>query len=727
MNSTEPQEPTEEIPGFSGELPGAPDEFARAPDGSESSESISEGAYVVEGDSASPPPGKDLLSEENLKAIMIQFNPHSFKDITTIQKGVENFFLFAQSHLALSHPEQLHHLGEKDLQHLEERGAIELYEYIKLSEDRGRLLTKTVVIRPASLKADQVAKVKLGCVRGSVVSILEYIQERDRKMRELEAEGQLGPWVNQRFLRDNPSGGGAAFAADTIGRAELNQMIPELRNLSFDGFLANEVKPRDDLLIPVLSLLGKRSEDLLSELAAFAKLPQAGEDALRARIPRSILISLARDFQLLAPAANDLISMPDAKVKETRSEIEYIYLLYVQMARKILFALLPREETGWISGKGVSQDERYLEELKKHPSFTQGDQWADSDTFLQCYAALIRHVRSIREVRKEFLIDLVTQETVYKLNMQFEPVLLRPDTFEVADTSVDSYIPREELYKAVCAKMKSLEDVAFMEERRTSNEAEEKRGVYFIFRANLAQAFIRFTNRRNYVQLFCRSNGMNKGVYDLLVGVTEGVTPEAVVDEQIALSRAIREWEDEEEKERIRKEKASMGLLARLIMFFRNLFGMGESAGGRRSDDADGSEDDESNGAGRDKKSGKGARRKRSKVIKGPREKEVVVPVRVQKAVDYVERNFKGLIWLDEVMLALNTVKFNPDQVGDMLFYDKYDRYLEVRPLINIRRVFIIRENEDDPTWVSSTIDYLENVVLQKEEHRVLVSYLRAL
>ena len=53
-------------------------------------------------------------------------------------------------------------------------------------------------------------------------------------------------------------------------------MIPALRNLSFDGFLANDVKPRDELLIPVLAMLAKRTEDLLSDLAAFAKISQAG-------------------------------------------------------------------------------------------------------------------------------------------------------------------------------------------------------------------------------------------------------------------------------------------------------------------------------------------------------------------------------------------------------------------------------------------------------------------
>jgi hypothetical protein len=656
--------------------------------------------------------GRDLLSEEDLKAVMIQFNPHASKDITTIQKGVENFFLFQQSHLALTQPEQLQHLGERDLKLLAERGAVVPFQYIKLSEDRSRLSTKAVLIRPASLKAEQVNRVKMGCVRGSVIAILEYIHERDRKLRTLEAEGQLGQWVSQRFLRDGLSGKGES-------RAELNQMLAALRNLSFDGFLANEVQPGDELLIPVLTLLGKRSAELLADLTTYAKVPQEAEDALNARMPRSLLVPLARDFHLLQPPASDLIAMPNSTIKETRSEIEYIYLLYVQLARKILLALLPREETAWISAKGVAQDERYLEELEKHPSFTQGDQWTEAGTFLQCFAGLVRHVRVVREVRKQYLIELITQETVFKLNMQFEPVLLSPETFEVADSSVDAYIPRDELYRAVCDRMKSLEDVAFMEERRA---ASGPRGLYFIFRANLPQAFIRHPNRRSYIHLFCRSNGMGKGIYDLLINVTEGQTPEGIVDEQIALARAIREWEDELEKERLRRERAGLGFFGRLLAFLRKLFGLANEDQNRQGDDRRGGEDHLVS----EKKTTASERRKRSGVIKGPRSKEIVVPARVQKAVDYVERNFKGLIWLDEVMTALNTVKFTRDQVGDMLFYDKYDRYLEVRPLINIRRVFISRENEDDPTWVQSTIDYLENITPQKPEHRALIGFLRS-
>ncbi|MCB1322032.1 MAG: hypothetical protein KDK34_17370, partial [Leptospiraceae bacterium] len=105
----------------------------------------------------------------------------------------------------------------------------------------------------------------------------------------------------------------------------------------------------------------------------------------------------------------------------------------------------------------------------------------------------------------------------------------------------------------------------------------------------------------------------------------------------------------------------------------------------------------------------------------------VTIPAKVQKAIDYVDRNFKGIIWIDEVLLTLGTVKYTADQIGDYLYYDKQNRYIEVKPLINIRRVFLRRENEGDPRWVQATIDYLENVAQPREEHSELLRHLRAI
>lgn len=696
----------------------APDE-AELIDGHRPGAGSSPDAPAIAGADASTPSSidnafagePDLMSEDDLKAVMIQFNPHSFKDIATIQKGVENFFLFQQSHLALTHPEQLQHLGEKDIQMLAERSALTPFEYVKLSEDKTRLEVKQVLIRPASLKGEQVAKVKLACVRGSVAAVLEYIHRRDDRITELEREGQLGQWVTQRFLRDQNLKGDS--------QSELNRMIPMLRNLSFDEYLAEEVKPREDLMMPMLSLLRRKADDLSGELHTYAQISGDAEQALQRRAARSVLLPLAGDFHVIQPAADNLIALPDESgVKEHRSELEYIYLLFVQMARKILFALLPREETTWIQPKGAGQDERYLEELKKHPSFLEGDSWQDARTFLECYTTLMKQVRKVREVRREYLVDLVTQQTILKLNMQFEPVLFSEATFEVPDRSVDSYIPRKELFKAVVERMKEHEDIATMEERRRLPDGRTAKGMYFMFRANLAQGFIRNPKRRNYMHLFSRSNGYENGIYDLLKDVQEGITPGEIIDEQIALSRAIRDWEAEQEKERLRKERAAMSLWSRFLAWLSALFG-GEPK--RRSEDA------AENGGGEAPAQEKKRKSRKKKIIRGPREKQLVVPAQIQKVVDYVQRNFKGLIWLDEVMHTLNTVKFTEDQVGDFLFYDKYGRYTEVRPLINIRRVFLTTENEDDPQWIESTLDYLENIHQSKEEHRALIKYLRGL
>ncbi|MCB1316648.1 MAG: hypothetical protein KDK27_11870, partial [Leptospiraceae bacterium] len=195
--------------------------------------------------------------------------------------------------------------------------------------------------------------------------------------------------------------------------------------------------------------------------------------------------------------------------------------------------------------------------------------------------------------------------------------------------------------------------------------------------------------------------------------------PREIEDEQIALSRAIRDWEAEIEKERLRKERARLGIWGRFVLFLKSLFGM-DASPRRRSED----HPDEEESAPRKRRNGKP---RKTGVLVGPREREVTIPAKVQKAIDYVDRNFKGIIWIDEVLLTLGTVKYTADQIGDYLYYDKQNRYIEVKPLINIRRVFLRRENEGDPRWVQATIDYLENVAQPREEHSELLRHLRAI
>lgn len=674
------------------------------------------------------PPGEvgpaaepDLLSETELKVLMSQFNPLASRDIQLIQKGVENFFLFRQSHFALTRVDQLQHLGARELAYLSDRGAVALCSYLHPSEDRERLILRGVVVRPASLKGEQVARVRAACVRGSAHAVVEFLNRRDEKIRQLMQEGTLGQWVSARFTAD--------ANLDAAGKRELKTMLPALRKYSVEQLLSEAGTP-EDLAVGILNLLNKSADILADELRSQQEVSEIVDAALASRGPRAVLVQLSPEYHVFQPPARDLLELPDsgAKLKENKSELEWLYLLYVQIARKILTQLLPEEERAWIQPRGVSQDERYLEELKKHPSFLYGEEWPDGRLFVECLEALIQKVRGVRAIRREYLVELLTQESLKKLNMQFEPVLISLETFTLPDPAMEGYMPRKELYHEVVNRLKSLPDVMHMEERRRPaqnrrGEAEE-RGAYFIYRANMPRAFVRNAKRRTMLHQFCRANGLTKGVYDLLVDVSSPATPAEIVEDQIALSRAIREWEAELEKERRRAERARLGFFGRILAFFAALFGM-TPRNTRRSEDrvepADAVDYDASEAPREDERTVR--KRSAGGILK--REKSGVIPQRIQKAIDFVERNHKGVIWLDEVVRALNSVKYSDAQIGDYLFYDRENRYVEIKSLREARPAYIRAANESSPAWARAALDYYENIANPLAEHGVLVQYLR--
>ena len=662
-----------------------------------------DGAQNVPGEPVIP----DLLADAELKGIMAQFNPMASKDITLIEKGVENFFLFHQAHYALTREDQLAHLGAAELDLLADRRALVRFQFLQVHEDTGQLVLRRVLIRPASLKGEQVGKVRRACIRGSAMAVAEFVFRRDRELRQMQEEGELAACVSKRFMQS----GGESEEINPRNKADLKHLLAGLPNLSIESLLTEETGLDDDLLAPTLAILRRPSAEILAELQLIGGGPSEGAVtalSLRGNLP--FLIELGRDFHLIQPAAGDLIQLSDSKVEEQKAETEWIYMLFVQLARQLLMHLLPSEETGWIQPRGYTQDKQYLEELQKHPSFEHGEDWEGAGLFLEAYQKLMKHVRSVRKVRREYLIDLMTQDSINKLNMQFEPVYFSPSRFELPDAAIENYIKKSDLYKAVLERMEADPEVLSYKEQR---EATGPAGTYFIYRANMPRAFIDNKGRRSFLHLFCKQNDMPRGIYDLLRAVDDSSAPRKLVDEQIGLSKAIREWEDEIEKERLKQERRKLGFFGRLLAFLRSLFGGNESPT-RRSDDVPSVQRKP-----REKKA------RKTGVIAGPRERQEVIPGRVQKAIDYVDRNFRGIIWLDEVLSALGTVRYNENQIGDMLFYDKENRYIEVKALLAIRRVFLYRSREQDEAWIQSTIDYLENVTPQREEHRELAHHLR--
>lgn len=347
-----------------------------------------------------------------------------------------------------------------------------------------------------------------------------------------------------------------------------------------------------------------------------------------------------------------------------------------------------------------------------------GEDWEGGALFVNCFERLNQQVQAIRYVRREYLLQLVMEETINRLNMQFEPVLFKLSEFEASDRSIEEYIPRKELFNEVTKRMQVVGDVLHAPERR---KQVDEPGVYFIFRSNMPRAFVNNPGRRHFLHLFCRENGLKGGVYDLLIDVSDPETSEEVVADQIALGKAIREWEDVQEKERRKRELARLGIFGRIAAFFKRLFGMSDIPE-RRAEDSMAERDAEV------KNEGFAGGRDPGVVDDGRiRKKTVAIPAKIQKAIDFVERNHRGLIWVDEILFALNSVKFTDHQIGDMLYYDKLDRYTEIRSVREIRPIYIQQMRLKDKRWLQETSDYLENITKQKQEYSLMVRYLRSL
>ena len=679
-------------------------DFLSRPAGAEQIDESAADPNATEAGTAAEEEGKDLVDEADLKGIMANFNPVAIRDIATIEKGVEHFFLFNNSHLALIRPEQLQHLTPPDLEALAERNAIAQFQYLEVSPEN-RLYARDVVVRPSSLKADQVRKVKQGCIYGSAVAILRYLAERDRRLRELEQAGDLSEHVSNQFrAADGPDD-------KSNTKQDLTRHLKALRVFSFE-YLLEQSGARAELIAPVFALLKKKSSDLEQELA-LVDMDDSARGALLDRMNRQIIFPLTRDYHLCQPPSSHLVDTEGGELREMRSEIEWIHLLFTQIARRILKSALPKEETEWIEPKGAKQAREYLATIKQHPSLSSGEAWDTDFNFAEAYENLLKKVTSFKEVRLGGLVDMLAIEALKPLNMNFEPYYFSMDSFEMNHALVKSYSKKEELYGKVLERIQESPEVYFQEERRSPGDPPGVGGLFLIFNYNLPRAFINHKSRRNFLHLMARSNGHEKGIYDLLRSVKEGIDPPEVVKEQIELSRAIREWEEEAEKERARQEKKNKPFFARIADWFLGLFGI--KAPSRRADDKnDGWRD-----GGSIDVPGKGG------VIGGPREKELRVPGKVQKAADAVERANKGLIWLDLVLEEINSTKYDEHSVGDFLHYDREDRYTEVRSLVNLRRVFIRKDRESDPNWLRSTIDYLDNISRPGPEIKPLREFLR--
>lgn len=666
---------------------------------------------------------QDMIGDQELKVLMLQFNPGAFKDIDLIEKGVENYFLFNQSPFALTKIEQLQHLKLHDLKFLEERKGIQSYQFLHFQKEIRELQIANVIIRPASLKADQIVKVKRGCILQSVAAVLEMLYARDQFILNASKNSEIEDWVHRNYLNVDDKG----VQINLSDSKFLEKSMQNLESLSLE-FLLGRLQIRGDLFSNIFQLLNQKPGEILNQLSIIKVEPEVLQ-AIEKRGSRPPLLQLHPRFHLFQPSLDELLSFRHASKEKGEegkfTELEIIFDLFTIIARKILLQILPGEESSWIELTGNFQAERYLEELKKHPAFTFGKSWAGGGDFIKSYEVLLQTVRALEHLKKESLINLITAENLFRFKESKEPIHFDLSNFEVDDAAIKSVgMSRVELFREVLERIRAREDF-LKKERKSANG--ETIGLMILAKAMILRAFVEIRSRRTSVHNLIRQNGYSRGIYEFLKEVSDVKDGQVAVDEQIRLSKAIAEWEEDTEKERIRSENASKSILERIIEFILSLFGIKFSpkerevtSKGQVKRDFKNTETNHTS-----HESSKPKKKKSLGVIVGPKEKEMLIPARVQKAIDYVDRKNNGLIWLDEVVAAVSSPEFGKDKVADLIYYDQKRRYLEIRAMNQVRHVFIRRELESDPAWIQTTLDYMDNVSAKKPEFSALADTLK--
>lgn len=628
---------------------------------------------------------EDLISNSELKSILLNYTPGTDKDIETVEKGVQTFFLFNQTPRALTRPSGLKYLSRSEILSLEQRKAIKRGEYLEYQE--GKPVRMEVLIRPPSLKGDQIDKILSSCVRTGIFSVLRYLRDRDAQVANMESGGQLKGFVTDHVIPPN---------LNPDDRTSLIQILGRLESLSFQSYLDVTVNLSELYRNRLIYWLSQSNEDLRGELEMELDKFEEAYEALDARGGRPVLVALRPDFHVILPSIYGLVRFEGDTIVELKTEPEHMLDAFTKVGLFLINHLDPDSV-----GTDKPQPLTLVKELSSHPSFLSEDAWPGGREFLEVFQNLIKMIDTLEMMRRESMVDFTGQIVLKQLNMKFEPVYLTETSFEPPGSVADKMSDQSELFAQVMKRLKKDPEVITVEDKKSTEN-----GHFLIFKSNIIQAFIRNKSRRSFLHLLARDGGIDNGIYGMLLSMNG--LPEELQEEQRDLTEAIADWEEELEKERKKREKRNKGIWRRMIDFFLSLFGIESSSGS---------------------KSEKPKKLPEAPVVKKDgrvKRRKLLIPPEVMKAVNHSERKNAGLIWLDDVVYALGSVKHTHDSVGDQLYYDRDNRFVEVRPLIKIKRLFIRKENHENHQWLDQQKDILLNRKDKPEEIEVLIQYINS-
>lgn len=619
-----------------------------------------------------------FLSSAELQAALVGMNPSAMKDIVQIEDGTTAALQITHSIRSLKSADQLFGT-QQEIQTLINRNIVSEYKWLDYQPELGGLKTRVSLFRPPSLKVIDAEKIEQDCDDLTALCLVSYLQHIE--ISNLKEIRSLQPFQN---LSERHQ------IVEAFGRLESNSIEALLE--SYD--LPNQTIQR------IIQKLSRPSSDLLLSIQSSREIPAGVIQAVQDRIQYSLLYMLTNEQHILFPNPMLLVQLNnDQSIEddliEHESEAEWLYQAYLQTAEAL--ALLTEPDAN------ISDYNQLQIFFNQHFSLQSIEAWPGIDSFHQVFRKLHDLVDLVMKIRLEIAIDLSYKEMTRPLNMQLQPLALTASSISPPASLVRRIPNIDQIFKLFVNR--AMQDPEILVHQSSRGD------YFFLFRSNLIQAFIDYKNQRNLLHLMAKQNGIEEGIYDFVKQNANLSESAKRLQEELLI--AIRRWEEDRRKELLKKERAKQGIIQRIINWFFSLFGLGIQTKTDLSN-IDQTLPEAPTLTNRQKRTRPAA----------PMNHRRLIPKQVERAIEYIERKYEGLIWLDDLVDTLASPNLNSDAVGDILYYDREQRFKEIRSIAKIKRVFIRMENLEDSNWLNQTIERLENTP-GLPHHISLLEYLK--
>jgi len=621
----------------------------------------------ADGDYLFPDEG-DLLPHSDLPSVMAQFDPVYMRDIEIIERTMENFKAFNNSHLALPRVKDMHYLSLGDIIYLEEKRAIAVCPYLEITSDE-RFALRLALIRSAKADGETVRTAKNSCLRNSAAVLVLWIERKsdEEKKRTLDA------LIQKAYSQKSPP---EASFIESLNLFSIESKFEKIENYRF-------IQP---FLKRLLFFLSFSSTAVASELAQCADVKEEAITYLKRRKGYPLLTAYTDTFHMEEPDYESIVRLDEGVFHDRESPPEVLYKHFVNTGATLLRKLDPS-----VFGNNISSEEVYQELKPRKPALTFVN---NVDLYLEIFGKLIKIIDSLVMRREDAALDLLLDDLSVRLNEGTDIFILNEDSFHLKDSTLSYFQSPQLVREKLIQKIKTNPQCITRDARKLSSSST---GLAIMLRSRIPDIFERRDELRTFLHQSLIESGTVNGIYSL-------IKP----DSSREFLASIEAWENERMNSVVLPLPADplTKFIDWIIKIILSIFSPQTSR-------------DQKDQTGKGTKPYIAQRKGQGR----PRSVKIRIPEKLQAMIDAVEARNDGIIWLDEVAREVKGTAFEKKDLGDFFYQDEQNRYKEILPLLHVRRAFVRSENHKNNSWRKALIEKMQSKGELNKATATLIEY----